>query len=31
MPKATEIPLKECSAYRQIDEGGGEGEDEHPQ
>ena len=33
MPKATEIPLKECSAYGQIDQGGGERENyiyEHP-
>ena len=34
--KTTEIPLKECSAYGQIDQGGGgEGEEnyiyEHPQ
>ena len=31
----TEISLKECSAYGQIDQGGGEGEEtdiyEHPQ
>ena len=31
----TEIPLKECSAYGQIDQGGGESEEphiyEHPQ
>ena len=35
MPKATEIPLKECSAYRQVDQGGSEKEEsciyEHPQ
>ena len=25
----TEIPLKECSAYGQIDQGGGEREEPH--
>ena len=27
--KSTEIPLKECSAYGQIDQGGGEGEENY--
>ena len=35
MPKTTEIDLKECSAYGQVDQGGGEREEtdiyEHPQ
>jgi len=35
MPKTAEIPLKECSAYGEIDQGGGKREEayiyEHPQ
>ena len=27
--KATEIPMKECSAYGRIDQGGGDTEEPH--